>query len=49
MPHLRKYSCSFTPDGSMAVPKFVALCVYLLIDNIVNCLTHTEKMKLYSL
>ena len=36
MPHWRRYSCSFTADGSMAVVEFVALCVYLLIDNIVN-------------
>ena len=36
MPHLRRYSCSFTPDVNMAVAKFVALCVYLLIDDIVN-------------
>jgi len=36
MPRLRRYNCSFTRDVSMAVAKFVALCAYLLIDNIVN-------------
>lgn len=49
MPNLRRYSCSFTLDGSMAVVKFVAFCMYLLIDNIVNWLTHTVKMKWYAL
>ena len=49
MPYLRRYSCSFKPDVSMAVTKFVALCMYLLIDNIVNWLTHAVKMKLYAL